>query len=74
MLQPVLLTPKVRPPQVLPQILMRKFCDRAGQFHACRAAANDHKGEQRGATLRIGLTFGLFKGKKYPAANGGGVL
>jgi hypothetical protein len=32
--------------EVLAQILMCEFSDRAGQFHACRPAANDHKGEQ----------------------------
>jgi hypothetical protein len=60
--------------EVIAQILMCEFSDRAGQFHACRPAANDHKGEQRTATLGIGLALGPFKGKKNPPSNCGGVL
>jgi hypothetical protein len=55
--------------EVFPQILMSEFSDRAGQIHACRAGANDHKGERRSATFRIGLPLGPFKGQKNPPAN-----
>src|SRR5579872_1092516 len=51
-----------------------KLGDGAGEFDAGRAGADDHKGQERRAPLRVFLLFGALEGNQDTAPQGGGVF
>ncbi len=54
--------------------VVREVGDRAGQFDARGAGADDHKGQQRLPPYRIGLALGFLERQEDAAANGRSVL
>ena len=56
------------------QRVLRELGDGAREFDAGRAGADNHEGQQRRASQRIGLALGAFEGDQDAAPQRGGVL
>ena len=50
--------------------MARNFCQRASEFHAGGAGADDSEGEPRVALIVTGFAFSVFKRKQHPPAYG----
>ena len=60
--------------EIAPQRVVGDFAQRAGQFDAGRAAADDHEGKPGVALRGVRLALGLFKSQQNAAADFGGVF